>query len=286
MNTKLFNTFGLVVCAVLCLSLSLNAADRVYMADATAEPSSNDNTLPVMVEIDQNATGFQLAIKYDPALIEITGFDGSTGALSEAQWLGTWISQADGELTIGAVLGLDAEAEEFNFNEVIEAGADIKLGDLSYNVTTDQETTTEIAFQNSLPGILSSDRALDTFNLYTDVDGATVDLDLSTMTLTIEEEIIVVPDGFRRGDVDSNGALEITDAINNLSYQFLGTYSPACFDACDFDDNGKIELTDPIGNLSHQFLGMAPPAPPGKDVCGPDPTDDDELDCADPPSNC
>ncbi len=80
---------------------------------------------------------------------------------------------------------------------------------------------------------------------------------------------------FRRGDTDANGALEITDPINNLSFQFLGTFTPPCLDAADFDDNGKVEITDPIANLSHQFLGTAPPAPPGKDTCGIDPTEDD-----------
>ncbi len=87
----------------------------------------------------------------------------------------------------------------------------------------------------------------------------------------------VVSEGprFRRGDTDGNGALEITDPINNLAFQFLGTFIPPCMDAADYDDNGKVEITDPIANLSHQFLGTAPPAPPGKDTCGEDPTDDD-----------
>ncbi len=106
-------------------------------------------------------------------------------------------------------------------------------------------------------------------------------------------EVVVVETGakFRRGDVDGNGRLEITDCVNNLSFQFLGTYDPPCFDACDFDDNGKIELTDPIGNLSHQFLGDPAPPAPGKDTCGVDPTEDHadvggELGCETPPDNC
>ena len=77
---------------------------------------------------------------------------------------------------------------------------------------------------------------------------------------------------FRRGDVDGNGALEVTDPINNLAFQFLGDYVPICRDALDFDDNGAIEVTDPIANLARQFLGGDPPAPPGADTCGADPT--------------
>ncbi len=80
---------------------------------------------------------------------------------------------------------------------------------------------------------------------------------------------------FRRGDDDGNGVLEITDPISNVTFQFLGTFTPPCLDASDFDDNGKIEITDPIANLSYQFLGTAPPAPPGADTCGQDPTPDE-----------
>ncbi len=96
---------------------------------------------------------------------------------------------------------------------------------------------------------------------------------------------------FKRGDVDGNGKLEITDPINNLAHQFLGTFTPPCMDAADFDDNGKVEITDPIANLSHQFLGTAAPQPPGKDTCGLDPTPDNndsgELGCeAYPDTGC
>lgn len=99
----------------------------------------------------------------------------------------------------------------------------------------------------------------------------------------------VVSEGpvFKRGDVDANGMLEITDPINSLSFQFLGTFDPVCMDALDFDDNGKVEITDPVANLSHQFLGTAPPPAPGKEQCGVDPTDGDDLGCEDyPDTSC
>ncbi len=103
-----------------------------------------------------------------------------------------------------------------------------------------------------------------------------------TISVESECEVFVPPprtEGaqFRRGDVDGNGQLEITDPINNLAYQFLGTFQPTCLDACDFDDNGRVEITDPIGNLAYQFLGENPPGDPGPSSCGIDPTAD-ELD--------
>ena len=83
---------------------------------------------------------------------------------------------------------------------------------------------------------------------------------------------------FRRGDCNDDGKLDISDPLANLSFQFVGTFDPLCLDALDFDDSGELDVTDPIANLTHQFLGGPPPAPPGKEVCGVDSTDD-ELSC-------
>ena len=90
---------------------------------------------------------------------------------------------------------------------------------------------------------------------------------------------------FHRGDVDQNGELELSDAIQQIAYLFFGclgcTRAPECEDAADADDNGVIELTDSIRILGYLFLGTGtipfPGAPP--DPCGPDPTTDDLLGC-------
>jgi len=51
---------------------------------------------------------------------------------------------------------------------------------------------------------------------------------------------------FVRGDSDSNGSREITDAIVTLRYLFLSGPAPACLDAADADDSGSLNLTDPV----------------------------------------
>ena len=80
---------------------------------------------------------------------------------------------------------------------------------------------------------------------------------------------------FLRGDTNADGLLDISDPLDNLAFQFVGTFAPPCRDALDFDDSGELDVTDPIANLTHQFVGGPPPAPPGKDTCGVDLTDDD-----------
>lgn len=85
--------------------------------------------------------------------------------------------------------------------------------------------------------------------------------------------------GFRRGDADTSGVVDITDAIFTLGFLFSGGPPPSCPDAADTDDNGTIEITDPINELGFLFLGNPAPPPPGPRDCGPDPVDDGLGEC-------
>ena len=78
---------------------------------------------------------------------------------------------------------------------------------------------------------------------------------------------------FRRGDVDGNGRLEITDPVRLLGHLFVGKFDLICLDAADANDSGELDISDAIYSLVHQFLGGAPPARPFPD-CGPDETID------------
>src|SRR5262245_42171005 len=51
---------------------------------------------------------------------------------------------------------------------------------------------------------------------------------------------------------------------------FLGDAPLDCLDAADFDDGGALDITDAVSNLNYQFLGGPEPAPPGPANCGPD----------------
>jgi hypothetical protein len=101
-----------------------------------------------------------------------------------------------------------------------------------------------------------------------------------TGTLAIPGRILLSPDvgpppgkKLVRGDVDASGAIDISDPINNLGYQFLGLFTPPCFDAADDDDSGTIDISDPIFSLTRQFLG-GPIWPAPHPDCGEDKTTD------------
>ena len=77
---------------------------------------------------------------------------------------------------------------------------------------------------------------------------------------------------FVRGDVNSDGALDIADAISSLDYLF-GAVALSCQDAADTNDDGRLDIADPIHLLGFLFSGDTAPAAPFTD-CDTDPTDD------------
>lgn len=82
---------------------------------------------------------------------------------------------------------------------------------------------------------------------------------------------------FRRGDANSDGTINVADAIFNLMYAFRGGAAPSCMSAGDANDDGAIDLADAIRILGYLFASTGPlPAP--LVACGIDPTAD-ELDC-------
>ena len=77
-------------------------------------------------------------------------------------------------------------------------------------------------------------------------------------------------DPFVRGDVNGDGAVDLSDAVGVLACFYLGSKMP-CEDRVDANDDGQVDVTDAIRLLDYLYRGgPAPPAPfPAK---GLDPT--------------
>jgi len=86
---------------------------------------------------------------------------------------------------------------------------------------------------------------------------------------------------FRRGDVNADGNVNLSDAVSILNYLFTGGEVPTCLKTSDTNDNGGAlpDLTDAVYLLNFLFAG-GPGIPPPFDECGADPTPEgDELTC-------
>ncbi len=67
---------------------------------------------------------------------------------------------------------------------------------------------------------------------------------------------------FQRGDTNSDGQLDITDAIHTLFYLFGDGSASTCLDAADANDDGTLDLADIIETLGHLFVNGGPLAEP------------------------
>ncbi len=73
---------------------------------------------------------------------------------------------------------------------------------------------------------------------------------------------------FRRGDVQGDGSIDLSDPLRLLFHLFLAE-EIGCPDAADLDDDGSLRLNDAVGLLNYLFRGGAAPAAPGP-LCGRD----------------
>jgi len=78
---------------------------------------------------------------------------------------------------------------------------------------------------------------------------------------------------FHRGDANSSGDIDLSDAVFIFLYLFSGGRSPACLESADSNNDAELNITDGISLLEFLFLGGTAPPPPGPPggPCGPDP---------------
>jgi hypothetical protein len=94
-----------------------------------------------------------------------------------------------------------------------------------------------------------------------------------TADANIESCLAACRTPFRRGDVNTDGTLDISDPVSSLRCLF-GAGACSCADAADSNDDGRHDIADVSFALNCLFgRGVCPP-PPGFAGCAPDPTAD------------
>jgi hypothetical protein len=81
---------------------------------------------------------------------------------------------------------------------------------------------------------------------------------------------------FRRGDANSDGAIDLGDAIAIL-FALFAAQPISCEKTADAQDDGVVDTSDAVFLLGYLFLGEKAPEEP-LELCGVDPTTD-ELTC-------
>ncbi|MEM7261880.1 MAG: FG-GAP-like repeat-containing protein [Planctomycetota bacterium] len=104
---------------------------------------------------------------------------------------------------------------------------------------------------------------------------------LSGNTVSVLQNTTASLGSFRRGDVNVDGSVDITDAVVLLENLFV-TGSPVlnCPDGADTNDDATVDVSDAVSLLSYLFVPASPEPPtPGTGACGADPTADTLPEC-------
>jgi hypothetical protein len=72
---------------------------------------------------------------------------------------------------------------------------------------------------------------------------------------------------FRRGDANTDGTQDLSDAVFVLLYLFKSGAAPPCLKSADVDAGGAVDIADPVAMLQYLFLGASAPPPPFS-ACG------------------
>jgi len=72
---------------------------------------------------------------------------------------------------------------------------------------------------------------------------------------------LMAHDEVLRGDVDSSGAVGLTDVMALFTYLFYSGPAPECPEAADVNGDGSIALTDAVYLIQYLFAGGPPPPP-------------------------
>ncbi len=124
-----------------------------------------------------------------------------------------------------------------------------------------------------LPGNL-----LDYLNLFginedTDLDGDGVNesfsMDIALTAVPCQIEFPVLSTPFVRGDVNTDGVVNVTDAVSLLQHLFNSQGAPSCDSTTDIDASGSANINDPIVLLQFLFQNGTAPVTPFP-ACGSD----------------
>jgi hypothetical protein len=235
-------------------------------------PGQKDVWFPVLADHVEPIQAFQVMATFDPNNLVLKSF----------------------ELEHTAVLALEPEWKQFNdkvtyfeVGVIFEfPGADATVDDV-FLPPAQNQTLINVVFdvsEDALAGATTQVALVNNTALSPVINIFTVNgFSRFPVLRPSSVEIIVLappyPRPFRRGDVDANDEVEITDAVQILNFLFAGGVEPPCMDAADVQDTGRVDISAAVSLLSYLFLGGAQPAVPFP-LRGLDPSPDTLEDCA------
>jgi hypothetical protein len=246
---------------------------RYELTDAISRPGA-EVTVPFAIYADAEVQGYAFSCDFDEDVLQATEIEPVVDVEASLGFKRLELNNRNATAGSGGVdEGFLVGAMVFSFRDNchnLPAGRsnEVLRFHFSVNEATTQDST-QVRFLDGGKGSGQPVRnGLTAF-------GTLVVPELASSFVFVDAVIGVQPDitTFVRGDSNGDAKVELADAIHTLGFLFLGTDTPACYDAADFNDDGKIGLVDPVATLTFLFASGKSPEQPFP-AAGEDPTAD------------
>jgi len=239
----------------------------------SAFPGQTGVFVPVLATNGVPLQGFTLAATYDPRVLRVDSVETSDSNIAHLRPELVAVNISEDPVDPYVTLGLLVDFSEPFDGRVIEPGVNRRLAniiiDVSPRASPGTSTRILLADQVGKPPLN---------NIFT-VAGQTLFPVLAPGGEVVVRQLRFPPPRFfLRGDADTSGAIDLTDAISILGFLFAGDSTVACDDAADVTDDGVLDLSDAIYLLDFLFQAGSYPLPPYPDW-GMDPTPDGLDEC-------
>ncbi len=245
--------------------------DFTYVASPVAMGAGSTATVSFLIAdvVEQDSQGFSMSVTHDASSFNVIDIDasGPVAALSGGAGPVFFGTSIESNGWTGGVIYFFIGGPPIAYSMAGDPAVDV-----TYQSTGGAGDGTELRFESIGSPPVSN---------VVVVAGASI-------PVCAESGVITVLDGesFRRGDINSDGSIDIADAVSALSALFIaGAVIPDCLDAGDSNDDGSFDLGDPVTLLTSLFSTPAPGLPAPWPDCGFDLTAD-ALTCDVPTLGC
>lgn len=219
--------------------------------------------VPVHLDNVTPLAGIEVALAFDSEKLVVSGWDFSDSVLDASgagfEYVATGLSNEPGRA--GVWLSAAVDVAPPLLGGVLPVGSDQRIGQLEVRAhdSVHRSTVTHLVFRDLASESPRRNLVVDSFG--------------TARRPQTSSGVIELRVAFVRGDVNRDGAVDISDVVFLLAYTFANGPPPQCLDASDVNDDGAIDLVDAVYGLAFLFSnGPAPTAP--YPIRGSDPTTD------------
>ena len=231
-----------------------NSQPGIHQVDVTASSSLGPITL-----FRREATA-SLRVRSNAATFTGAFSSGTTDANSDSVLDNLWIEGSILNNEPGVFLAVGS-LTDLAGNPVAKAGALISLASaqtVTFRIYFDGSDI--FASRRNGPFVLSSLELLDGSAGFVVTDS--LQNAHTTVTLLWNEFGLLARTQFKRGDVNTDGIVDISDGIAILDFLFSGQADLDCTDAGDSNQSGRVDVSDAAYLFGFLFVGGLAPPPP------------------------